>query len=143
MMAARWEIQTGLEAAAGGGDGPAVQGETDPKADLTAAGQTAAATTSGAGQDGLDDAAEGSKNAAATEQASETRSPPATPTPQKRPSSPTKEAEAAKSQTPLKRQKAAGPALIGGPAETAAARHRGTEAGGKTAAATATATLHK
>ena len=143
MMEALCEIQTGLEAAAGGGDGPAVQGEMDPKADLTATDQKAADTTPGAGEDDLDDADEVSKNAAARKPASESRSPPATPTPQKRPSSPTKEAEAAKSQTPLKRQKAAGPTLIGGPAETAAARHRGTEAGGKTAAATATATLHE
>jgi hypothetical protein len=130
MIEALNEIQTGLEAAAGGGDGPAVQGETDPKAD----------STPGAGQDGRDDAA-GDKNDAATEQANETGPPPATP--QKRPASPNKEAEAAKNQTPLKRTKAAGPTHLGGPAETAAARHRGNEAGGKPAAAPATATLHE
>ena len=160
MIEALNEIQTGLEAAAGGGDGPAVQGETDPKADSTpgagrddAAGDknddaTEQAKADLTGQDGRDDAAgdkndaaTGDKNDAATEQANETRPPLATP--QKRPASPNKEAEAAKVQTPLKRPKAAGPTHLGGPAETAAARHRGTEAGGKPAAATATATLHE
>ena len=143
-----------------GGDGPAVQGETDPKTD----------STPGAGQDGRDDAA-GDKNDAATEQAkadltgqdgrgdaagdkhdaatetsnaADAAAAPGTSkqaTPQKRPASPNKEAEAAKNQTPLKRPKAA--THLGGPAETAAARHRGNEAGGKPAAATATATLHE
>ena len=160
MIEALNEIQTGLEAAAGGGDGPAVQGETDPKADSTpgagrndAAGDknddaTEQAKADLTGQDGREDAAgdkndaaTGDKNDAATEQANETGPPPATP--QKRPASPNKEAETAKNQTPLKRTKAAGPTQLGGPAETAAARHRGNEAGGKPAAAPATATLHE
>ena len=159
MIEALNEIQTGLEAAAGGGDGPAVQGETDPKADSTpgagrddAAGDknddaTEQAKADLTGQDGRDDAAgdkndaaTGDKNDAATEQANEPKERPLA-TPQKRPASPNKEAEAAKNQTPLKRPKAA--THLGGPAETAAARHRGNEAGGKPAAATATATLHE
>ena len=161
MIEALNEIQTGLEAAAGGGDGPAVQGETDPKADSTpgagrddAAGDknddaTEQAKADLTGQDGREDAAgdkndaaTGDKNDAATEQANEPKERPLA-TPQKRPASPNKEAETAKNQTPLKRTKAAGPTHLGGPAETAAARHRGNEAGGKPAAATATATLHE
>ena len=142
MMEALCEIQTGLEATAGGGDGPAIQGETDPKADPRAAAMTA----SEAGQDSSDDGVEGDKDAVATEQANapvnETRN-----GSHSRPQN----ADAAGALKEPKRGNRGGKdpdeapksdraSLHWWPGGSPAARHRGTEAGGKSAAAMATAT---